>query len=219
MDIYLKLRIGLNVFEALACLAGFIYWAKIRNTYWKWFPVYLAIILITEVAGEITGYRLGWVQFNRNLYTFFCIRFQFLFFFWLFWIYFEKPIYKNWAFTGAIIYLLSFVINISFLFNIRFAFFSFSYMMGNIILLILTILFFRIFIKGNEILEYRSSSMFWICVGLLLFYLLSLPLYGLWNTLAVKYPVLFNRYWIITTILNYLMYLLFTLSFIWGKPK
>jgi len=219
MDIYLKLRIGLNICEAVACLTGFAYWKNIRNTYWKWFPVYLAIIVVTEIAGEIAGYRLQWVQFNRNLYTFFCIPLQFLFFCWLFWKYFEKGNYKNWALTGSVLYLLSLFINIFFLANIRFSFFSFSYMMGNVILLILTILFFRIFIKGNEILEYRSSRMFWICVGLLVFYLLSLPLYGLWNTLAAEYPALFNKYWIITTILNYLMYILFALSFIWGKPK
>ncbi|HNU89086.1 MAG TPA: hypothetical protein PKJ94_12370 [Ferruginibacter sp.] len=219
MDIYLKLRIGLNFFEALACITGFIYWKKIRNTYWKWFPVYLAIIFVTEITGEIAGYRLQWFQFNRNLYTFFCIPFQFLFFCWLFWKYFEKSSYRNWALAGVLIYLLSLLTNIFFLASIRFSFFSFSYMMGNLILLVLTILFFSLFIKGNEILGYRSSRMFWVCLGLLIFYLMSLPLYGLWNTLAAKHPGLFDNYWIITMILNYLMYLLFTLSFIWGKPK
>lgn len=219
MDIYLKLRIGLNLFEALACITGFIYWKKIRNTYWKWFPVYLGIILLTEITGEIAGYRLQWFQFNRNLYTFFCIPFQFLFFYWLLWKYFERSSYKYWALAGAGAYLLSFFINIFFLAGMRFAFFSFSYMMGNLVLLVLIILFFRIFTKGNKILEYRSTNMFWVCLGLLIFYLLSLPLYGLWNTLAVKHPKLFDNYWIITMILNYLMYLLFTLSFVWGKPK
>ena len=219
MDIYLKLRIGLNIFEALACITGFIYWQKIRNTYWKWFPIYLAIIVITEITGEIAGYSLQWVQFNRNLYTFFCIPLQFLFFFWLFWKYFEKTSYRYLVLAGALIYMLSFFINIFFLANVRFAFSSFPYMIGNVVLMVLTILFFMIFIKGEEILEYRSSNMFWVCLGLLIFYLLSLPLYGLWNTLAAKHPGLFDNYWIITMILNYLMYLLFILSFIWGKPK
>ncbi|MFN8306243.1 MAG: hypothetical protein U0T79_05680 [Ferruginibacter sp.] len=219
MDIYLTLRIVLNIFEALACITGFVYWKRISGTYWKWFPVYLGLICITEITGEIAGYRLQLYQFNRNLYTFFCIPLQFLFFCWLFWKYFGKHSSRNWALAGAALYALSFLINVLFLSNFRFVFFSFSYMMGNLVLLVLTILFFNAFIRGNEILRYRSSNMFWVCLGLLGFYLLSLPLYGLWNTLAVKYPRLFDNYWIITMIMNCLMYFLFTLSFVWGKPK
>lgn len=219
MDIYLQLRVGLNFCELLAAATGFIFWKSNSNTYWKWFPIYLAVVFITEVTGEMAGYYIGSAAFNYNLYTFFCIPMQFLFFLWLFWQYFKTYSYRIWLSIGMVLYISAFLIDTFFLAGHKFNFFSFSYMAGNVVLVASTILFFFVFVRTDEILKYKSSKMFWVSLGLLIFYLLSLPLYGLWNTLAVNYPFLFNKYWIVTTFLNYLMYLLFTLSIIWTKVK
>ena len=75
------------------------------------------------------------------------------------------------------------------------------------------------FLRSDQVLNYRNSRMFWISIGLLIFYLGSLPLYGVWNTLAKNYPAVFNTYWMVLINLNYLMYISFSISFIWGKQK
>lgn len=219
MDIYLKLRIGLNFFEALAVGASLMYWKKLRHSYWRFFAFYLATIFLAEVTGEFTGYQLHWVRFNIALYRYFVIPLEFLFFFWLFWKYFGRSLRRWWAFAAAFLYLICLAVDLAWLGGLETAFFSFSYMAGNMSLLVLVILFLSDFIRSDEILNYRSSMMFWVSAGLLVFFMLSLPLYGLWNTLAYRHPGLFNRYWIATMVFNYIMYLLFALSFVWGKPR
>lgn len=219
MDIYLKLRIGLNFFELLACVTGFIYWRKFRNTYWKFFPFYLALILLLELTAEYIGYIDGNWKLNANLYYFFGIPFQFIFFCWFFHKWFKQTKEKKWPLIGVFVYLLAFFAEILLLNQMEFWFSSLSYLTGNIILLVLIITFFLSLIKSEEILNYKSNMMFWVCTGLLVFYLGALPFYGLWNTLAKNYYRLFNTYWIIQMGLNYLMYIFFTIAFIWGKPK
>jgi hypothetical protein len=219
MDIYLKLRIGLNFFELIACVMGFIYWKKIRNSYWKFFPVYLAVIVITELTAEYTGYVAGNWKLTADLYYFFGIPIQFVFFYWLFYKWFEHHKERNWALTGAVIYLITLLTDILFFNQMKFWFSSLSYLTGNIILLVLIIIFFLKFINSSQILNYRASMMFWTCTGLLIFYLGSLPFYGLWNTLVKKHYDVFNTYWIVQICFNYCMYLFFAFAFIWGKPK
>lgn len=84
---------------------------------------------------------------------------------------------------GTAIYLLTLLADMLFFNQMRkFWFSSLSYLVGNIILLILIIIFFLVSQTGTT--TYQGNMMFWTCTGLLVFYLGSLPFYGLWNTLA-----------------------------------
>ncbi len=213
------MRLVLHFFELLACVTGVIYWQRIRHGIWKWFPFYLAVIFITEITLLYIGYVLELSAINIKGNNYFLIPLEFLFFFLLFYLWFETGKAKTWMLSGIILYGVSLFIDIIFLGESKFWFYSFSYTTGNIILLIAEFLFFYKFINSREILKYRSSMMFWISTGLLIFYLGSLPFYGLWNTLVVKYPILFNNYWMVIMCMNCTMYLFFCFAFIWGKPK
>jgi hypothetical protein len=219
MDRYLFMRLMLNFFELLACASALIYFRKIRNTGWKWFAVYLFIITITEIFLEYNGYILHKPQLTAFVNFYFSIPFEFLFFLGLFFFWFERKKDKAWVLSGIVLYVLSFFAELFILNDKKFWFLSFSYTTGNIVLLITEFLFFYRFINSSEILAYRSSMMFWISTGLLIFFLGSFPFYGLWNTLAVNYPTLFNNYWMVAMGLGCVMYLFFCFSFIWGKPK
>lgn len=219
MDKYLLMRLLLNVFELLAAITAMLHWKKIKHSYWKWFAIYLVIIVATEIFAEYVGYYLKNRELNAAINIYFSIPLQFLFFFWLFYKCFEYSNKKKWPVTGMVIYLLSILVDQLFFKEQKLWFFSFSYVTGNIILLLLTLSFFLDFIRSDQVLNYRNSRMFWISIGLLGFYLGSLPLYGVWNTLAKNYHAVFNTYWMVVTNLNYLMYLSFAISFIWGKQK
>ena len=52
--------------------------------------------------------------------------------------------------------------------------------------------------------------------GMLLFYLGTFPFYGLYNELAKDLSIFVPVVWVATS-LNYLMYIFFTIGFIWGK--
>jgi hypothetical protein len=219
MNIYLKLAILLNVFELTACIAGFLNWKKIKNSYWKWFPVYLAVIVAVEIVAELVNHVWKNRAINHHLYFYFAIPLQFLFFFWLFSRWHTSVKEKRYCYIGAGIYIAAWIVEFFVLSQSRLSFLSFSYTIGNIVLLLLILRFFIIFINSNLILGYRSEMMFWVCLGLLVFYLTTLPFFGLWNTLADKYSSFFNNYYIVQLCLDCLMYLFFTIGFMLGKWK
>lgn len=212
----------LNIFELTACIAGFVCWNKIRHTYWRWFPVYLAIIVLAELTGEYLLHVEKNLELCINLYSYFTIPAEFIFFYWVFYKYFNSIGSNNnrWPLYAAAIYLICWLIDSLYIKGkMKLLFDSFSYTMGNILLLVLILSFFIKFIKSEELLKYRSNNMFWVCLGLLVFYLGSLPFYGIRTTLYRQYRDIFYLYWYIQFGLGYLMYLFFTISFIWGKPK
>jgi hypothetical protein len=213
-QIYTWIKYGLNFFEILACVIGFLHWKKIRKTYWKLFPVYLFLIVCVELTGKLLN-----KGFNVILYSYFGIPLTFLFFFWLFSKYFENRKERKWPLIGMAIYCLAWLGEMFFFNEADPSFISFTYTFGNVILAVFVLLFFLRFISSDDILGYRSNMMFWVCCGLLIFYLGSLPLYGLWNTLSNDYKTVFNVYWIVHMVLNYTMYIFFSIAFIWGKPK
>ncbi len=61
--------------------------------------------------------------------------------------------------------------------------------------------------------------LFWVSLGLLLYYLGTFPYYGLRNTFVKDFHDVFVTYTYIEYFLNSLMYLMFTISFIWGNPN
>ena len=209
----------LNFFELLACGTGFYYWNKLKNSYWKWFPVYLAVIFLVEMTGKYFRIGLGNVEWNTALYIYFGIPIQFLFFFWLFGKQAQNK--KEWLLIVFLttIYILCWLIELFYIRNTKFWFSSFSYTAGNLLLVILIINFLLKFINSNDILHYKQSMMFWIVTGLALFYLNTLPFFALRNTLATNHRNVFAIYQNLQLILGCLMYFTFSLAFIWGKPK
>lgn len=211
--------IVLNILELSACITGFLYWNKIRHTYWKWFPVYLAIIFLIEITGEYFLHVRNDLRVNIILYSYLGIPLQFFFFYWIFYRQFVKTRLAIWPLISAAIYFICLVADLPYLSKINFYFESFSYIMGCIFLLILLLIFFSRFIRSDDILHYRTSIMFWVCLGLLLFYVGCMPFFAFRKVLYNDYRDFFYIYWYVQFCFNYLMYLLFIIAFIWGKPK
>lgn len=219
MDEFLVYRLALYTAELSAAIAGFSMWPRIRNTYWRWFPFYLLLIGMLEVAAECIDQLTGNRELNKNLYFFFGLPLQFLFFSWLF--YKDSQSYgrQAWAIAGAGIYIVAWIADWLFFADKDYWFSSFSYMVGNIMLLVQVLLYFIRFIKSNELIQYRSVMMFWVATGILIFYLGSLPFYGLYNTLVKEFGVLMTVYWKIQISMACVMYIFFLIAFVWGKPR
>lgn len=206
-------------FELLACIAGLCSFRKLKKSYWKWFPLYLAFIVTVEIATQYLRGVSNGIILIANIYRFVGIPFQFLFFFWLLSRQEESSREKTPALWGCIIYLVCWVADTFYIGNIKLWFSSFSYTAGNIILVALIIRFLLKFMNSKEILHYKSSIIFWVTTGMLVFYLGTLPFYGLRNTLYYNYKDIFWIYSYIQLILDCLMYILFTIAFLWGRPK
>ena len=195
MDIYSKLRIALYICEAVAAITGFLSWKKIGNSYWKWFPVYLLIIFSIEIITESLFNISANYEFNIIIHEYFSIPLQFFFFLLAFLQRLRCTRISMYPVVGMFIYLTALVIDFIFFQNRLWWFMSFSYTIGNTVLLVLAILYFIKLVSGELILKYSSIMMFWVTLGLLIFYLGSFPLYGMYNTLAAKHSSLFNNYW------------------------
>jgi hypothetical protein len=206
------------VFELLAAVTGFVYWKKIRRTHYQWLPVYLAAIVLLEMASILIDNTKA-VSWNIYLFKFIGFPLQFLFFTWFF--YRERrPKNRYWYLVAAIGYLLSVFIEELLLQRMRFPFFSFSYMVGCIVLLIHCLLFFNHLLRSDALLNYKNSLSFWVCLGVIVFYIGTFPFYGLFNTLATKkYQHIHLAYNWIACFLDYAMYLLFIVGFRCYRPK
>lgn len=200
-------------FELLAGIVGLIKWQNIKNTYWKYFPFYLILIALLE---NTLYYWLS-PKLVNNLEAFVVIPFEFLFFFWLFYRNSQK---KSFILIGFFVYLLSFFMEMVFAEKVKSGLFlSFSYSIGNLILLIFILQYFYKLAYSDRILYFYKERMFWVAFGLLVFFLGTFPYFGLYNLLLTKYFNLLISYTWVEIFLDYAMYLLFAASFIWGKEK
>jgi hypothetical protein len=219
MSIYLLKVLAVTLCELLAAVSGFVYWNKIRDSYWKWFPFFLLIIFITEVVAIYLSFGLKRNDLNVYLYGYFGIPLQFLFYCWLIAQYLKPYKERKWPLFGAAIYVASWIVDMAYLSAYKFVFTSFSYTVGNVVLLVLIILFFVKFINSEDILKYKLSMMFWVCLGLLVFFLGTFPFYALRNTLYSDFRKVFYVYHDVNFVLVDIMYILFCIAFIWGKPR
>jgi hypothetical protein len=220
MATYQYIQVGLVLMEFLAFLCGIINFKKINNSFWKWFVYYLGFIVAGETVGLLLLYAFHNGTASRDVYNYVVIPVEFLFFCWLYYRYFiSNPRLRIWPLAGAAIYAVSWLTDSFFVPGMMIWLFTFSYLVGVVVLLVLTILFFTRFMESKEILHYKNNMMFWISLGLLIFYIITSPYFALRSALYKDNRQIFWIYFYIQFGVNYLMYTLFGLSFVWAKTR
>ncbi len=215
MTIYEILSLTLLFFEALAMIVGFICWKYLKPTYWKLCPIFLLIIVINEIIGNLLRYVD--VQANMEWYSFIVIPLQFLFYYFLFFKFFKQRNLKIMSIAFSIIYFIAFLIDNFSRSNNDYGFSSISYTVGNLFMPVLIFTYFLQLLKSPQIFSFTKEPMFWISNGLLLSYLGGFPLYAFQHSMGHKYPDFFNNLWIFVILLDCISFLMFTYSFICFK--
>jgi hypothetical protein len=211
------LKLGIYIAEWLAALIGFWQWKHLNPPYWRWFPVYLLLIAIAETMNHHFGANSPWM--TSILFPYFIIPLEFIFFGWLF---SRQPGQLRYSLLYGfflLLYLLSLAAEPVFFSGESYWFQSFSYCVGNLLLLILIIRYLIYFVLSKELLHYKRNSMFWICTGLFIFYLGSFPFFGLGNTLYKDDMKMAYEMYIGVCIFCIIMYLLFAVSFLCHRKK
>jgi hypothetical protein len=199
--------------EFIAALVSLIYIPKCKRTYWIWFIFYLNFIFVFDYFSEqISNFLMIKKQFY---FAYFIIPIQFLFFYWLYAVKSLRKIKLFWIFS--LTYLLSFI-PIELYFSKLKVVYSFNLVIGTILLMFLIFLEFLKQIKNDDILEFSKNKMFYINIGLVLFYVGTLPFFALYNLLINELQI-WNAYYLYFMISNCVMYLLFSISFICGRTK
>ena len=199
--------------ELISACVALLYFKKINKTPWKWFAIYLCNIALSDFFISDVVYILNIDK--QYFYAYVIIPIQFIFFYWL---YALKSLKNREIFLIFLcVYILSFI-PIELYFQKLRVVYSFNYTIGTFLLMILVFLEFKKQIQNDDILVYKKNKMFYINIGIMLFYVGTLPFFGLYN-LIIKEPFIWSIYYLYFLISNCLMYLLFIASFIWGKVK
>lgn len=199
--------------EGLTALISIIYFYRVKDEYWKYFSYYLIIIFLSEVFGKWGHYLIDYDK--PAFFNYFVIPLEFIF---LYWLYAAKSFGKNNLFyIITALYLLSFLPN-EYFFKMKKIIFSFNYTFGCLILMILVVMEYYKQVNSSEILNFSKNRMFYINLGVTLFYIGTLPFWTFFSILN-EYKELFNIYFNYFLISGIIMYLLFSTSIIWGKQN
>ncbi len=209
MDYFTLLTRYLIVVEVLAAVAGIFNWKNLSNV-WRYFTSYLCAVVILEIMVRWIGKE------HRNLFYSWTMPLHFLSFYF---VYFHKlNTFKASVFWGAAIYMSSFFVEV--IFNLKSGtFFSLNYTVGNIVLLLFTLFYFYEIALSDRILHFYSERMFWFACGIMIYYLGSLPYFGLFNYIRTNFLELMLIYHRFITVLNYFMYIFFVFSLLWPKKN
>lgn len=207
------LKNGVSIYIFFVGIVVYILLKDKRRTYWFWFAIFLTLLGILDfLGGQIS------LEYNYFLYEYIVIPGQLLFYFWLFSK--EKKIGKNLPLYLTILYITCLIIEkTANAFEYGLWFGSFSYCVGNICLLVLIVRYIYLLSTSDDILNFKNQPMFWVSIGLMVFWLGSLPYYGLFNYLYQNFPKLHLGYTWIVMLMNYLMYSFFICAILWQKEN
>lgn len=207
------LQISLLFIEFLCALTAVFNYNKLKNNYWKWFCIYVVMIFIFEM---ISYFGLeAYPDFRKYYFDYLVIPFQFLFFYWFYACkLLENRVLFRWF---CFIYLSVFAITHIFEIEKTRVINELSYSFGVMLLFFLIIMDFFRQIKSDNILKFNISKMFYINLGLFIFYVGTFPFFAFDGFSFENTKTIWMNYFTVFLFLNNCMYLLFTASFIWGK--
>lgn len=208
-----ELSWALLIIQGIAAIVGAFYFFRLKNSYWRWFCVYLIFIFIQEFFWR---YNASIYSITKQAYyALVGIPAQVLFFIWLYGI---KSLQNNKLSIGlAAVYLISLLVS-DYLMKID-VFNVMNLNFGTILLIVLVVLEFLKQIKTENILKFYEDKMFYINLGVILFYVGTYPFFAFYNIIVSNFPEIWNMYYIYFLLSNCIMYLLFVASLLWGKQK
>lgn len=198
--------------EGLAALFAFIFYRKYSHTYLRFFPWILLYVFLNEI---FAGYFHSIFGNNVHFYNVFNIVF-FMYFYFVFHINEHRKAYKLWILIAAICFVLASVVN---------AFYQpfghqpqlLSYIVGACALLLCIILYFIDILYTPQILHIRKDLLFWVSIGLLLFYVGYIPIKVARQ--FFEHNNHFTTLGIVHRILVIIMNTCFIIGFLWTRKK
>jgi len=211
--------------ELISAIVGTIYFYKYKHTHLKYFLFLLWYITLTEFLGwYIIKYDIikllfideNGVKYNWWLYNLL----RFITFNTLFYIYFKSlndKSFKKWIKIFAFIYNIFYIINWALIQSFFYEMSVMPKVLGSLLLVTIAIFYFIELLKSDKIITYHKKLLFWISIGLILFYTGTIP----FSIKISGYALLkgIHNLFLIIWILAILMYLIFAFGFIWSDKE
>jgi hypothetical protein len=197
-------------FIALSMIAGFIALIQKRISSYLWlFPFFLALALVVEILGWQLSEK---AQNNADLYNFFSVS-AFAYYMRLIMDVVHSRKAKKVILGVMTLYVIISLINIFFIQKIN-NFHTMTYSIGCFLIVVISIYYFYELLQVPRSIDLKKEPSFWIVAGLLFFYICTLPILGVLNFLFSFPGVIGRSLEDIISILNVLLYSLFTIGFL-----
>ncbi|MCH2489528.1 MAG: hypothetical protein MK211_05200 [Flavobacteriales bacterium] len=198
------------ILELMAAVTATVLYDKYKDAPEKYFLYFLWYTFLVEVIGAILK-RYFEVE-NYWLYNAYMIT-SFLFYFSWYYAILKNLIFKRTVIVFSILFMI--VALLSVIFEDWAEYHSYTFAMGALFVLVLTVFHFYQLLYSDVVLNIKYHLGFWISIALLLFYMGMLPLMFLSEFLDIEGV----SYLIILLILNAILYGCYITGFLWTKKK
>ena len=195
-------------FEFSAFITSAFYYKNLKNANLKSLPFFLFFVFLGEIVALLLAKKFHTNLFYYNIFT----ALQMIYYLVLI----GKHLNSNKAKIIILSTVLAFIVftSINFIFvqdlNIRLDSYSFTF--GCFLITIWVTYYFFELLNSDQVEDYGTQPMFWIGIGLFIFYLCNIPYMSIFNYLQSNYKTIFNAYFKIIQILGYFMYTFFIIG-------
>jgi hypothetical protein len=205
------------LFQLAAAVTAMLTWRKWRTHFIKWLAIYLGVSFACSFTGFILDYFKITSYWYFRSYTYIETPMEVLFFCWVYWRYFTGW-HKKLPIIGALVFIIAWLMENLPLDEEALIPTSLYYSVGMLIILVFVIAFFYQLFQSSEILTFSRNIMFWISLGLAIFYAGRFPsntysFYLQKNIFILKIHIWFD------IAFTYIFYILLIIGLIWTKPK
>jgi len=201
----------INVFELIAAVLGTIYFKKYFSSTEKYFFYYLWLTFFIDALGAFFGtflkMKISWIYI---LFVFF----SFLFYFYWYYTILKKKLFKKIVIFFSIVFTIYAVINFLTL-SWTDLYHRQTIIFGSFIIIVVSLFYFSELLNSDKVLNIKNELRFWITTGLLLFYVGVFPLMVFYEQFEKNYITAH----ILFIVMNAILYMCYSLGFIWNKKK
>ncbi|QHI35266.1 hypothetical protein IMCC3317_06120 [Kordia antarctica] len=158
--------------EITAAIIGSIYFYKYKNSYLRYFLIFLWYVVVNELIGKYIADVLthdNLIYYNVYLFI------NFLFLFSVYWHFLNRKKYKKIVIYFSLTYAIFFILNGIFIENYYSNLVSIPFIIGSCFLIITIIFYFVEILNSERVLFMTRYLLFWISVGVLLFNIGIIP--------------------------------------------
>ena len=200
-------------FELISLFTAIFFYQQKRNKILLYFIPFLLLTVIIELIGWKLALHIGY--YKNIMYNIFTV-FEFTFYASLFYAHLKKPIFKRAVLLFFPFFILSALLNILFIQGINKTFNTYAFLLGSFCIVVFCCFFFYESVLPDKIdAQLSKQPFFWICSGLLIFYLGSVIINALFQYLTSNDLQIEGRkiYGMINNILNVILYSSFCIAF------
>jgi hypothetical protein len=208
----MNLFVLIQIFEGVTAITATVFYKKYGRSFLKYFLFMLWSIVIIEIIIAVLK-RSDIILQNNFVYNI-ITSLQYVFYFLLYYNTLRNATYKKWILGFLIGFILAVVINFVWIqtLSVTAAFHSITFTLGAILLIITIGLFLVEILNTEKVLYFTRYLMFWISMGLLVFYTGIIPFIISLNLLPAM--ISGDSLTLVFFTLNALMYSCFTIGFI-----